>query len=365
MSTKFINGLLLAFVVLLLTSCLDKIDFSRPEGDIKELVIQGLFTKGKTNVVEVQISDIFDKSGFVNPKPVNVSEVLVFNDKGQKKELHDIAPGKYEVRIANNDKDFTVDFQTNYKIYVKTLNGGEYESDFEGLTRVPEIDQLDVDFFKKETYNKELDRIDKRDYVRFFVSTLLDNPGGTGKANLKWNFEETYKYTDSPTQRGLNPKTCYISETANVLSLALINGDEYNADELDRYFVFETAVSSKFAEGYYMSVIQQSLSDSGYEYWRQLKEVASRTGNMFEAPAGNIISNIKTINDAPRPVTGFFYTTQSDTLRVYIAPEQVGKPRKFCPPPMAAPGFGCTLGLCCDCLQAARSTTTKPVFWIE
>ena len=365
MSSKYINAFLLAIVILLLGSCLDKIAFTRPEGEVKELVIQALFTKGAPSVVEVQITDIFDKTGFVSPKTVNVKEVLVINDKGQQKELDDIAPGKYEVRIPNNDPDFTVDFETSYKIYVKTINNEEYESSFEGLNRVPEIDKLDVDFVTREFYNSALDQIVENKFVQFFVTTKLDNPGGVGKANLKWDFELTYKFTDSPTQSNVQMKTCFITEIGSIVDLALINGDEYIDDRLNRYAVFETPITNKFAEGYYMSVIQQSLSDSALEYWRQLREIITRTGNMFESPAGNVVSNFKTVNDAKRPVTGYFYTSESDTLRVYISPEQVGSPRLACPPQMAAPGFGCTLGLCCDCLTIPRSTIIKPAFWVE
>ena len=362
---KSYQSILISFLIILsisfFSSCLDKIDFTRPEGDLRELVIQGTLVKGDPNVVHVRITNIFDQSGLVNPKRISVNEVIVSNDKGQSKTLKENGRGDYIIQIFDNDPSFTIDFQTSYKVFVRTINGEEYESTFDSMDKVPIMELIDVKKITKQIFNDKLDRLLDIPYLQFTINTPLFAPNELDKPNLRWVFKETYKFTDSPRRFNAVPKTCFITENAKLTNLVLINGEEMDTDRLDNFLVYEREVASQLAEGYYLTIIQQTLSPSAYDYWAQVKEITTKTGSMFESPAGTLITNFKTTNEAARPVTGYFYASQADTLRLYISPDFVDNPQRFCPPPIAT--FGCDL--CCDCLQHSGGTITKPAFWVE
>ena len=358
-----ILGILIILGIVIISSCLDKIDFVRPESDLQELVIQGVLIKGHPNIVQLEVSNIFDQAGLINPRQVTINQAIISNDKGQTKTLQEVGLGKYEVRIFDGDPDFTIDFQTSYKLFVKAITGEEYESSFETVARVPKLKALKVKKINKKIYNSKTDKIDDVTFLQFRVNTSLLVPNQNQKSNIRWTFEETYKYTDSPTRGYMPPppKTCYFTERANIVKLQLINGAESVADELNDFVVYERPIGSVLAEGYYLSVIQQSISSSAFEYWDQIREVTGKTGSMFESPAGVVKTNFKTVNDAARPVAGYFYATETDTIRMYISPDFVGNPKRACPPPKFT--FGITL--CDDCLMHYNSTLTKPSFWIE
>ena len=350
------RNLLILLVMVSFASCLDKIDFFRPKSDLKELVIQGVLIKGKPNLIAVEISNIFDQGGVVSPTYVTVSEVKLINDKGQSKDLAEIDLGKYELKIFNTDTTFSIDYIRKYKIFVKTFAGEEYESSFEKLLPVPKMKTASVKKLTKHTSNGRTEVKEDVHFVEFNISTDLRTTAQSRKANLRWTFLETYRFTD------LNdpPRVCYITERPDIVDLKLINGETLTNEQLNNFVVFEEKVDFKFSEGYYLTIIQQSISQSAFEYWAQIKELTGKTGSMFESPAGIIKTNFKTINDTARPVAGFFYATETDTLRLYISPAFTDNERRFCPPrkPVTHP-------LCTNCLNHPRSTLKKPAFWIE
>nr|HMQ60440.1 hypothetical protein [Flavilitoribacter sp.] len=143
------------------------------------------------------------------------------------------------------------------------------------------------------------------------------------------------------------------------------NGTELFSDELPGYPVYETAPNYRFHEGYYLNLIQESLSSGAYEYWRQTQELLNRTGSMFESPVGKVQSNFKSLDDETEDVFGYFYATRQDTIRLYVRPEIAGSPPSLCPPSVPAGGRPCPIAVCCNCLDQANSSTAKPWYWIE
>ena len=119
----------------------------------------------------------------------------------------------------------------------------------------------------------------------------------------------------------------------------------------------------EFAQGYYYTVYQRSLTKGAFEHWEQTKQVIERTGNLFEPPAGRINSNFRNI-EAPNDlgVFGYFSAFAQDTLRLYISPEEVGSPQLQCPR-VPIQGNPCPVSACCDCLIEPGSKLEKPDFW--
>ena len=111
------------------------------------------------------------------------------------------------------------------------------------------------------------------------------------------------------------------------------------------------------------------MSEGAYNYWNQISQVIDRDGNMFEPPAGRILSNFRNVEDNSQAENayGYFFATQIDTSRLYVAPEDVGAPTAYCPWPVAqisSPG-SCPRFPCCDCLLENGSQLSKPTYWVN
>ena len=107
-----------------------------------------------------------------------------------------------------------------------------------------------------------------------------------------------------------------------------------------------------------VTVSQLSLSEDAFVYWEQIQRNNSQSGSLFDPVPGNIPTNFENINDPNEDALGFFYVTQTDTLRRLIRPAEVNRPRRFC---IAFPeGEGCM-----NCLIRDNSTDVKPDYWID
>ena len=211
------------------------------------------------------------------------------------------------------------------------------------------------------------------DNVRLpFLDFSVETPirlaeGQEEKARLKWDFRRTYAVTDE-NQIGNGPgKRCYLSEVPDPTRLAVQDGNLIDKDVITTV-VYDELINPRFAEGYYLTVIQQSLSSEAFEYWDAVAQSIERTGNLFEPPAGRIRTNFEIQSGTGNSdIFGFFYVTNETSSHFYVSPETAGSPKTFCPPPPTpgVPGGGCAVPVCCDCLSAAGSTLSKPLFWTE
>ena len=125
--------------------------------------------------------------------------------------------------------------------------------------------------------------------------------------------------------------------------------------------LYDIPISPILSEGYYLRVFQQSVTDDAFEYWSQVNQVASRTGSLFEAPAGRVKSNITNVNDPEEETFGYFYATEEREIRVFVEPSLAGNPSITCPGALNQ-GGGAPSN-CCNCLTVANSTTERPSWW--
>jgi hypothetical protein len=198
--------------------------------------------------------------------------------------------------------------------------------------------------------------------VNFFVDTEINVPNIDQKALLFWRVERTYQLTDSMEIPGFISKTCYITTNLDFDNIHLLNGRELLQDTVANFELTTARLNYHFAEGYYYTIYQQSLTPGAFEYYGRIKELIERTSNLFDAPVGQIPSNLENINDPnDTNIYGYFTAFNQDTVRMYVSPEAVGNPDKLCPqdisffPPRP----------CCDCLVEEGSSIKKPFFWKE
>lgn len=350
--------------LLFLMSCLDTIDLEIPKGFDDALVIQGALVKGKPSVVNVSVTRLFD----FTPESlmrVNVREVFLSDEAGNTVEIERTGTGTYRLEFREGDA-MAIEDNKSYKVSVLTFDGRQYESSLETLLPVPPASSLLLDPIEKELVFSDGRTAAVDSFARLSITTSTAVSDTGQPLALKWDLRRVFKITDTPFQSGIEQKTCYIIEDIDVPTVRVFDGKSISGSRLEEYVLYDQRFNYYLAEGMYFEVIQSSLTDGAYDYWRQISEVSEREGNMFEPPVGKIVTNFNNINDPDEEVFGYFYATSTDTARLYVAPSFADFPQAYCPPPMLITQDGrCAEPLCCDCLSIDRSTASRPEFWVE
>lgn len=356
---------IITLVSVMLSGCLDTIDIESPINNEESLVIQGKLVVGNPSVIEVSLSRLFNFTA-EGRRPVNARSVTLFDETGNTVELEDYGLGSYFLNIPMGDPDFTVSLGDAYGIKVVTFDGRTFESTLETANPVPRMESVSYRLVERELVNAA-GTVNTVNYLQYSVNTPLAVSEASENVRLGWEFRHTYKVNDTPISPTVTQKVCYISENLNVTDIKVIDASVLTADRIDDYPLYETSVTRVYGEGLYFTLIQESLSETAHEYFNQVAENTGRTGNMFEAPPGKVVSNIRNVDDELDEAFGFFYVTQQDTIRQYVDPALIGSPPAYCPPPggLVRENGSCADPICCDCESVPNSTTTKPSYWTE
>lgn len=350
-----------ACLMLFSPGCIDQIDVEAPEDLVSAVVIQGTLVKGNPSVARVEINSLFNFTA-ESRRFVNVLDVRLLDETGQFLELPAVDLGIYVLEIPENHPDFRIETGASYRLRVTTRDGRTYESTPEVIPEVPAADKLSAEVIDKELRDQEGQPTTTK-YVRFSIETPVSTSEQGDRAFLKWEAQKTYRVTDiipDPTN------TCYITSTAG-RGLWLLDGNTLSTDRIEDFTVHEEVVGPLLAEGFYLTVFQQGLSEKAYRYWEEINELVERTGSIFEPPAGKVRSNFVNIDDPEDEAFGFFYGIAQDTVRLYISPEFAGNPAPLCPPAgdLYSQSGNCNYPRCCDCREYPGSTQVKPSFWVE
>ena len=359
-----VNRFILLCWFIIFSSCIDKFDFERPDSIRGAVSIQAKLAKGNPSTIEVVIKDVFDF--FNSPRFLTAGKVLLIDEAGNELTLATKRQGFFNLEIPEDHPFFKVDYGLKYKIRIENLKGDDYESDFDELFPAPIPDNLHVE----ETTIEFLDREGNErtfDQLNFYIDTPLKAPQQTQNSRILWELVGIAKVTDTPNagactiRRDPAPKSCY-AEYPPVKNYLTFDGINSSQDRIDNLLLNESNYTNLFAEGYYMVVYQQSVSEQAFTYWSRVGLIVDRTGDVFQEPVGKINTNVRNLDNPDQDVFGFFYATEQHPIRVYISPEFGRNPTNQCP--LIGVG-GEQADFCCNCLSLENSTDVKPDWWVE
>ena len=115
--------------------------------------------------------------------PVSGSYARLIREDGEYREFLEERPGYYGCDL---DEAF-LQMGMSYLLHVITPDGKEYQSDFDKLRPVPEIDAL---YYEVETASYEIES-DSTDGIRFFVDFTYDDES---YEYIRWELTETYEF---------------------------------------------------------------------------------------------------------------------------------------------------------------------------
>ncbi|MDX1939730.1 MAG: DUF4249 family protein [Saprospiraceae bacterium] len=343
---------------IIISGCLEEITLKNQKLETKAIIIQGKLIKGTPSIAEVWVRRIGDFEGYEAETHLSGAKVFLVSDDGTSIQVtEELENKRYRAVIPENGPSFRVETGRSYHIEVSLLDGAQFVSEPEPMLPVAKIDQVNYKMIDL-TIQKDDGSVNTEDYIQFMVSTPLQLNDMQERARLRWQLFAAYRLTDD------NFNTCYNLEPLRTDQTFIYNGEAFQSERLDTFPLVNIQFDFRFAEGFYLTLVQESLSENAFTYWNQIKILAERNGNMFDPPAGKILTNIKNIKTPDAEVYGYFYVAPQDTLRRYIRPEEVGSPKKYCPlPPPTAPRMSPTL--CDNCLIGSGSSLKKPTYWIE
>ena len=351
-----------------LSTCIDPIDFEVPDGLSDSLVIQSRVVLNEAPYIELSVSRLFDFSP-ESRRPVSVRKAFLFDDENNEMELETRTPGFYRDDL-NETTPIQPRIGQSYRIRIETFDNRILESTSDLLYDNQQPDQLEVALVSELVLNP-IGVFVPTDRIQLSIYTPIDAQSGSG---LYWEVDNVFQITDSPNHTNPSPafpkKTCYITKTADVNEIYVLDPSELANDRIDDYKLLTSNIDFRFGEGLYYQVRQYSLSPQAFNYWNAVDILSEREGNLFDSPVGEIKSNFVNLNDPEDQVFGFFFATKETVVRLKVEPDFVGNIRPLCPPLpesmcSTSPGEGCTCGLCCDCLIDPDATTIKPDYWID
>ena len=348
--------------IFVIASCIDRIDFDVPAGTSDSVVVEGRVVKGDPSYVEISVSRLFDFSAD-SRRPITLKKVTLFDTEGNEMELETKVAGYYRLNL-DNSTPIKAEIGTGYKMRMELLDNRVFESEIEMLETVPDPIQLNVGI-SQDIITSESGTITNVDRLALTIDTNIDRESGAG---MFWEVFNIFKITDSPIDEGIEMKTCYLTQLANVNDIYVLDPTLVARDVVQDFPLRRSQIDFRFSEGLYYEVHQYSLSPGAFKYWNAIDILSEREGNMFDGPVGVVPTNLVNIDDPEDSVFGYFFASEEKVVRIKVPQELVGNPDPHCPPsgPARAEGGGaCLWGICCDCIADPTATLEKPDFWID
>jgi len=347
-----------------------------------------------TNQQGMQEIEISRSAPLIYPKlpPVQGSFAELIREDGETREFSENRPGFYGCDL---DEEF---LQTglSYSVHIILPDGNEYESEYDKLRPVPEIDSIYY-LVEKNSYATESDSIGG---VRFYIDFTYDKEEYD---YIRWDLTETYEFHNPDIEAFIldvdhvmkvlpdssNWKICYITNelhTIHSMSMGYLDFGIYIKKPFS--FVPNIQLEQKLHHKYSLLVRQHSIGKEAFYYWNELKKNTQEQGWLFDKQPAMLRSNFCNVNNEEERILGFFSMSSVVEKRAFaehVEGLDTRPYRWYCYPQDKAPGglmspedlpmyfarawiegepvFSDVNKHCVDCRAYKHSTHIKPDFW--
>jgi len=299
---------ILTLYVCLLTACVERYYPDQDQLKTGTLVINAHLTDepGYQNIeISRSVTLIYSSED-----PVAGAYAELIREDGEFCEFTQEKPGWYG---CNFEEEF---LQTgmSYSLHVITPDGKEYESEFDRIRPVPDIDSI---YYEVEGANYESES-DSIEGVRFYIDFIYDDDA---YECLRWELTETYEFHNpdmygfildvdfqmKPLPDSSNYKVCYLTnDLPSIHSMTLKSLDFGTYIRKPFGFVPNIQMLQKLKHKYSLHVKQFSLGEEAFHYWNELKKTSQEQGFLFDRQPALLKSNIHNVNDEQEIILGFF-----------------------------------------------------------
>lgn len=378
---------------ILIDGCVDRINFDIPSQYTGDIVVDGLITD-QPGPYSVKLSTAI-KSDDTRPRgiPIYAKTVTIFDNVGNSEELEPRGEGTYETK-PNGIQGI---IGREYHVRVEMLDGKIFESQPDLMNPVGAVDSIYYDF---EAYQPDGAPTAYR--YRIYIDAHNTPDGGNF---FRWKFNGTYVVETKPQFTHSLTPPCVWTPTA-CSGYAWVNGElkegyainpktgkpEYviglkctccrcwvTAPEA-KPRVSNTQISSAgtfakvemgtipvnfytFFEKYRVEILQMSLTQTAYTYWKSIASQKEAVGSLFQPITGKISTNLFELNNA-QGVQGIFYAAAITKKQIYLDrnthPAEIHVPQDYCNGVLrsGAVGLDCRIAF-----PGSESTTQRPADW--
>jgi hypothetical protein len=289
-----------------LASCVEPFD---PEIDSYEeiLVVDGIVSDEDISA-KVRLSRSYsyneDRSN-----PESNAIVIVSDEEGNNFTLSETDDGYY----TYDKPDLSPVPGKYYKLYIMTSGGSEYESDYQEMLQVPEIDSL----YYIDHRGKPSASYINREGVDFFVSTSAEEDKSR---YYKWEWEESWKIL--PPINYPTIKYCWQYNQSSGIHIATT--ENLSENKLENEFIYNVPFSqNKLSIEYTTNIKQYAVTRDNYIYLTKLQKINQGSGGFFDPIPAALSGNVSSITDPDEPVLGFFEASTVSSYRMYIDREEL------------------------------------------
>ncbi len=343
---------LLGLSALCCISCVDTLDVDPPANTYGRLVIEGFVERGDQYHFLVHVSGTYPTDGIERTQYPDAEVKILLN-------------GTTAISLTNGVSTF-MDIKQFHDMYGgepesakfslrATIGADTYESDEQRILENPGAADLQTELKTRAVLN-DIGRLVDKNFVALKADARIKNDQNEA-VSLRWDVSGVYIYEELEPKTPQGPRRqCFLNDIRDDNSISLIDATDLKGDVVAGLLIDEVPVNAKFSRGYVYNVLQKTLSRDAARYWSQIKANSSRTAGIFDTPVGQVAGNLRHVQDADKTVLGYFYGTAIDTLRIYVDPSEVGRPRTSCEI-IYDPGY------CRDCRRVPGSTDQRPHYW--
>jgi Domain of unknown function (DUF4249) len=358
------------FLLLLASgSCIDRIEIAIPDGNVSQLVVDGVITdEPGPYTIKLSFSSRID--GFLQrSRPFTAKRVIIFDNAGNTEELGPIDAGVYQTK----QDGIRGVVGREYSLRIETLDGKVYESIPDKMNPVGEVDSIYYEF----NVFQPIDRP-----TEFGLTIFADAKGVPKSDNLfRWKFTGIFETNTNPELHRIpcgpapcgcpDPRPCTFDiggcscckcwatqhETQpHISDNQFVQGGIFKKISLEKipleYFSFQIK--------YRIEVRQMSLSRTAFDYWKTIQNQKEGAASLFQPPTGRARTNIFQKNGT-NEVQGIFYASAVNKKQLYLTNKEIVKEWKR----LEIPVLWCMVGIMPEDCRIAfpNSTTERPEDW--
>ena len=335
----------LTIVTLLLTACIDPINFTTPSQEDNTLVIIGFITDQEdqykvTLTRSARYASITDEEGYNIPESEAIVKIIDNNEK--EVVLTETKPksGVYASPIGS----YKGEVGMAYHVSIITTDGKTYESKPEVIKTSASIDTVYYGFKNIEHLNQYNDIIEEEGFQYYTEINFAEKD-----SYYMYDFEGTFKFP-----------SCYVPDSYLVekksLVFDLLAASDFSKANGVHHTLNFMPPNNKYRFKYSYNLKQYALSKEAYTYFKSIKDRLDLSGSLFDPLPAKIVGNVYNTNDKEEVVLGYFGAYGEASKRIFISYPDLPVRIKdaindFCH------------SNCYACSRYYGSTTIKPDFW--
>lgn len=330
-------------------SCVDEVNLN-VDTEQRSVVVNGFVTDSLGDfIVKLSESSVIGIGNDNILTPIMGATVNLMDTDGDSYPYQVIDEGVYQLT------NFKAIRGKTYFIDIVLSDGRHYISKPTSLRSSSKIDDVSFDV-EEVIYRNNVGELITENRVTTKIST--DVSSAEEPPFLRWRVEGEYQLQEAYPM-ALNPLRCYVKVNLDLNDIRIFDASEIAGDVLYEQVIAETEYDFRFAEQFCIHILQFSISEEEYEYWRSVRELIDIDGSLFDPPPGTVVGNIINVDDPNDVPVGFFSVASVSLHRQFVNRDDTGIfVRDKCS------GFRFSIPFACDdCLKLNNSTLTRPPYW--